>query len=228
MKPAPLTIGVVAALEEEAAALLVGSGAALAGHAVALRVAMFGDARVLIATSGIGKVNASIAATLLVATHQADMLLMVGTAGRVATVPGSSYWLAEAIQHDYGAQRSQGFVTYSAGSWPIGERELRPLCAMADPGSGLPSVRIVSGDAFVECPHHAGRLAGELGGTLVDMEAAAVAQVAQRFGVPWGGVKAVTDDADTASVDSFLTNLRRAAAEAATGLERALAAIVQN
>ncbi len=223
-----LTIGVVAALEEEAAALLPGQGGQLAPAPVAMREVALNHARVIIATSGIGKVNAAIAASMLAAVHHADLLLIVGTAGRVSPAPGAAYWLADAIQHDFGAQRASGFTTYSAGSWPIGNAKLTPLIAMTDPGSGLFSARIVSGDAFVECPDHAARLSGELGGTLVDMESAAVAQAAAAFGLPWGGVKAVTDGADGGSATSFQDNLNSAAAAAASGLERAIRMLLQN
>jgi adenosylhomocysteine nucleosidase len=226
--PSTLTIGVVAALDEEADALLTGQGTSLASVPIAVREVRLTEARVLVAVSGIGKVNAAVAATMLAAVYGVDIMLVVGTAGRVARAAGSAYWLADAIQHDFGAQRITGFATYSAGSWPIGEADLHPFTAMADPGSALPAVRIVSGDAFVECPDHALRLSGDLGGTLVDMETAAVAQVAAQFGLPWGGVKAVTDDADGASAGSFQENLRRAASEAAAGLERAIQSIAQN
>lgn len=219
------TIGVVAALAQEADALFAGQGEVNAAHRMTIRAVACGGLRVMIATSGIGKVNAAMAATLLASVYGAQLLMVVGTAGRVAAAPGSAYWLYDAIQHDYGAQRSSGFVTYSAGAWPIGEAELHPLIATPDPDSGLPPVRIVSGDAFIECPLGAARLAGPLGAVLVDMESAAVAQVAATFGLPWGGVKAVTDDADGNSAGSFQDNLLRAAKEAARACEAAIAAL---
>src|SRR3546814_10192750 len=65
--------------------------------------------------------------------------------------------------------RSGLFRRYRAGEWPIGEAGEAHFNAMADPGLGLPHVRIASGDSFVACPDAAADLAA-LGATLVDME----------------------------------------------------------
>src|SRR3546814_20446570 len=115
--------------------------------------------------------------------------------------------------------RSGRFRRYRAGEWPIGEAGEAHFNAMADPGLGLPHVRIASGDSFVACPDAAADLAA-LGATLVDMEVGAVAQVAARLGKPWAAIKAVTDEANGASAGDFHANLVRAARAAADGIER--------
>jgi adenosylhomocysteine nucleosidase len=89
---------------------------------------------------------------------------------------------------------------------------------MPDPDLGLPHARIASGDAFVEDPALAARLVA-MGCDLVDMEVAAVAQVAQMLGLPWAAVKAPTDGADGASAGDFNANLKAAAARAARAVE---------
>jgi adenosylhomocysteine nucleosidase len=111
-----------------------------------------------------------------------------------------------------------GFVAYPAGDWPMGPPEARPFAAMADPGLGLPHARIASGDSFLECPDVAARLVGA-GCDLVDMEVAAVAQVAAALGLPWAAVKAPTDEANGDSAGDFHANLLAAAARAASGVE---------
>jgi adenosylhomocysteine nucleosidase len=148
---------------------------------------------------------------------------VVGTAGKLSTLPGDCFMITEAVQGDYGAQRPGEFVHYTAGSWPIGPAEVVHFAAHALPDIGIPSARIVSGDAFVECPDHSAGLRDRLGGDLVDMETAAVAQAAGRLGLPWAAIKATTDDANGESADDFNANLARAAALAAAALERAIA-----
>jgi adenosylhomocysteine nucleosidase len=205
---------ILAALAQEADALFAGQGESVAQSPfVARRV---GD--VTIVTCGLGKVNAATAAALWAERVQPAALLMSGTCGRLSDIAGDAFWLAEAVQHDYGAARAEGFVAYPAGDWPMGDAVVRPFAAMPDPGLGLPHARIASGDSFLECPDAAARLVAA-GCHLVDMEVAAVAQVAATLGLPWAAVKAPTDEANGASAGDFHANLLAAAARAARAVE---------
>lgn len=211
---------ILAALPEEADALFPGAGECV-GRLFAERRLALGRHRLTIATCGLGKVNAALCAGAL--AGDADLLLMTGTCGSLGAAPGA-YWLAEALQHDYGAHQPGLFRRYRAGEWPIGEAGEAHFSAMPDPGVGLPHARIASGDSFVACPDAAADLAG-LGATLVDMEVGAVAQVAARLGKSWGAIKAVTDDANDDSAGDFHANLVRAARVAGQEVERLVAMI---
>jgi adenosylhomocysteine nucleosidase len=211
---------ILAALPEEADAPFPDAGEPVAGPFAARRFDGPGHC-VTIATCGLGKVNAALCAGVLGA--DADLLLMTGTCGSLGAAPGA-YWIAEALQHDYGANQPGLFRRYRAGEWPIGEAGEAHFRAMADPGLGLPHARIASGDSFVACPDAAADLAA-LGATLVDMEVGAVAQVAARLGKPWGAIKAVTDEANGDSAGDFHANLVRAARAAAREIERLVAMI---
>jgi adenosylhomocysteine nucleosidase len=211
---------ILAALPEEADALFSGTSTPIHGAFPVRRLLAHGHA-ITIATCGLGKVNAALAAGLFAA--DADILLMSGTCGALGAEPGRAYWLAEAVQHDYGANEPGRFRRYRAGDWPMGEAGEAHFAAMPDPGLGLPHARIASGDSFVACPDAAADLKASLGATLVDMEVGAVAQVAARLGKPWAAIKAVTDDANDASGGDFQANLLRAARQAATEVERLVA-----
>jgi nucleoside phosphorylase len=89
-------------------------------------------------------------------------------------------------------------------------------------GLGLAEAVIASGDCFVECGARASLIRDALGATLVDMETAAVAQVAQILGLPWCAIKAATDEANQDSADDFHANLTAAARRAAEAAERAI------
>lgn len=217
-----MRVVVLAALPEEA-------GPLLGGHARPLRLGRFDAERTVLArhdvtvvVTGLGKVNAAVATTLAAQASGAELVVMTGVCGRLVPVGGHAFWLAEAVQHDYGAARDGRFERYTAGSFPIGPVALEPFLAMPDPGVGLPHARIASGDAFVEDPVPAAALAADLDAQLVDMEVAAVAQVCTRLDLPWAAVKAPTDDADGDGADDFATNLVTAAARAAAGVERLL------
>lgn len=212
---------ILAALPEEGDALFPGRGERESGPFAVRRLTADGHA-LTIAICGLGKVNAALCAGML--GDDADVLVMSGTCGSLGAAPGA-YWLAEAVQHDYGANEPGLFRRYRAGEWPIGEAGEAHFTAMADPGLGLPHARIASGDSFVACPDAAADLADTLGATLVDMEVAAVAQVAARLGKPWAAIKAVTDEANGESAGDFHANLVRAARLAAREVERLVAAI---
>jgi nucleoside phosphorylase len=62
-------------------------------------------------------------------------------------------------------------------------------------------------------------MAEALGADLVDMETAALAQAAERLGLPWIGIKATTDDANGDSAGDFTLNLAKAASRAARAAE---------
>ena len=211
---------ILAALLEEADALFPGTGERVGGLFAERRL-VAGGHRLTIATCGLGKVNAALCAG--VSAEDADMLLMTGTCGSLGAAPGA-YWLAEALQHDYGASQPGLFRRYRAGEWPIGAAGEAHFSAMADPGLDLPHARIASGDSFVACPDAAEDLRS-LGATLVDMEVGAVAQVAARLGKPWAAIKAVTDEANGDSAGDFHANLVRAARVAGQAAERLIAII---
>jgi adenosylhomocysteine nucleosidase len=216
-------IGVICGVTTEAEAFVAGRAYATeqVGGLSVSRMAL-GAREIAVICSGIGKVNAAVAATALALRFDVDLLLVVGTAGKLSGIAGDCFMITEALQGDYGAQRPGEFVHYTAGSWPIGPAEVLYFQAEPLPDIGLPTARIVSGDAFVECPDHGAGLRDRLGGDLVDMETAAVAQAAGRLGLPWAAVKATTDDANGESAGDFKTNLARAAGQAAAALERAI------
>lgn len=213
---------ILAALPEEADALFPGEGVRDDGRFAARRLAAHGH-DLAVVTTGLGKVHAALAAGLFGA--DSDLLLMSGTCGALDAEAGRAYWLAEAVQHDYGTVRPDRFDRYRAGDWPAGEAGEVHFTAMPDPGLGLPHARIASGDSFVACPDVGAGIASGLGAALVDMEVGAVAQAALRLGRPWAAIKAVTDTADEGSSRDFHANLIRAARSAAAEIERLVARI---
>ncbi len=219
-------IGIITGVDAEAAALFPGQSAdGEPLHGFLVRQVKHAGKHIAITCSGIGKVNAAMAAMMLAEHYQVDLLLVVGTAGKLSDVEGECFQIVEAVQGDYGASRHDRFAHYTAGAWPIGEAHVEPFRAKATPDIGLPKVRIISGDSFVENPDYGRRLYEALGGDLIDMETAAVAQAASRMDLPWAAIKATTDNADDDSGGDFQSNLKRGARVAAEAAERMIAAL---
>ncbi len=174
-----------------------------------------------VACGGIGKVNAAMAAQRLI-DDGADLLVSLGVAGRIDGKDASgAHWITHAVQHDYGAERADGFAPFPPGALPFGEPKIEALAAIGDPGLNLPRARIASGDRFIA--FGAAGLAARFDAQLVDMETAAIAQVAARHGLGWAGIRAVSDAADDASPAAFERGFRQAREAAAHAADRLIA-----
>lgn len=222
-----MRIILLAALDEEADAFLPDAGEPLtppwpATWPTTRRIETDGH-EIFLATTGIGKVNIAATAAGLHARHSADLLAILGTAGKLSAIAGDCFYLARAIQHDYGARKQDAFVHYPPGAWPIGPAHAEPYEALVNPGVALPHACIASGDAFIEDGTYAAHLIAALDADLVDMETAAVAQYAQTVGLPWLGIKATTDDANHTSAGDFHANLRTASRRAAQAMAELIA-----
>jgi adenosylhomocysteine nucleosidase len=218
-----MRIILLAALDEEADAFMPGMGARLGDPWPKVRWIESGGHVIFLTATAIGKVNIVAAAARLHALHGADLLMTVGTAGKLSTIEGDCFYLARAVQHDYGARKKDAFVHYPPGAWPIGPAHVAPYVALPDPGLGLPHACITSGDAFIEDAAYAAHLVAALDADVVDMETAAVAQYAQAVGLPWAAIKATTDDANHDSAGDFHANLLAASRRAAQAMERLIA-----
>lgn len=180
---------------------------------------------ILLCCAGIGKVAAATAATALAAYGGAELLMVIGTAGKLDELPGDLFLLTHAYQSDFGSMTDDGLVHYTAGSWPIGPSVIEAFAALPLPECPLPRARIATGDVFVESGAHARRLRERLDVHLVDMETAAVAHAASLLGLPWLAIKACTDEANAESGGDFMANLERAARHAAIAAENLIEAL---
>ena len=216
-------IGVISGVEDELAAFLPESPRRdVRAGSRAVQHVSFGGREIYLACFGIGKVAAATAATALHTAFGVDLLMVIGTAGKVGRIDGEVFNIIKAVQGDYGAQRTPGLTHYTAGTLPIGVAEVQAFEALPVPGLDLPNARIATSDLFIECEVHASSLNTKLAVHLIDMETAAVAQVASILGLPWLAIKATTDSADGDSATSFAENLHAAACASAKAAEQAL------
>ena len=167
---------------------------------------------VVMATCGIGKVNAAALAQTLASLGVARVIV-TGVAGAVdpALRVGDIVVSRDAVQHDVDVTG----LGYAAGEVP-GE----PLVWQADPTlraaalaaaeavarrDGVRAVlgRIASGDVFVADPLQAAQVRERFGASCAEMEGAAVAQVCARWGLPWVVVRSVSDSADQSAEIDF-------------------------
>ena len=224
----PLHVGLLGAMPEE-----IGSDL---GHLQDLSCSTHGDltlhkgslsdtVRLTLAWSGWGKVSAARAATRLLASDPSiDLLVFTGVAG--AADPSLRQWdvvLADAVvQHDMDARPLFPRFTLPA----LNQDRLQPQPAWFNwakaalleahgagdlegfdcPISGL----IATGDRFIGDPTVLQSLRDALHDLrAVEMEGAAVAQVAEQEGVPWLVLRVISDGADEAAAQSFEDFVKR-------------------
>ncbi|MEM7024826.1 MAG: 5'-methylthioadenosine/adenosylhomocysteine nucleosidase [Pseudomonadota bacterium] len=205
---------------------------------------------VVLAEAGIGKVNTATVATILALRFGARILVFKGVAGGLdpALAIGDVVVSDRTIQHDCGVIQNGQLQPYQAGHVPffnptpelgyavdpaLMERtraqlegiELAPLSAKAGGGGRSPRIAygtILAGDQFINCEVTRERLYREFDAKAVAMEGAAMAQVAQRVGLPWLEVRALSDLAGGESHFDFAAFVEEVSQHAATILRRIL------
>ena len=190
--------------------------------------ARLGRTTVIMATCGIGKVNAAALAQALAASG-VGAVIVTGVAGGIdpSLRVGDLVVSRDAVQHDVdvtGLGYALGEVPGEPRTWEADPALFEAALAAARDvaaGAGVRALagRVASGDAFVADPEVAARLHDVFGASCAEMEGAAVAQVCARWGLPWVVVRSVSDTADGAAEVDFRAFARLAA-------ERAVAVVL--
>lgn len=163
----------------------------------------------LVATCGIGKVNAALVTSVL-AEMGADRLIFTGVAGALdpQLSPGDVVISSDCLQHDvdvtalgYDAGRIPGEEHSWAADSRLVELALEASSALTD--ATVLAGRVLSGDTFVADPATVARLRADFGGSCVEMEGAAVAQACSRAGVRFVIIRSISDSADGSAKPDF-------------------------
>ena len=167
--------------------------------------------RVVVARSGIGKVNAALCTQIMVDVFGVDVVLNTGIAGSLNKEIniGDIVLSTDVLHHDMDAT---GFG-YPKGQIPQmkefsfpADKELRTLaekiCYQVNPDIHVYQGRIVSGDQFISDNGVKDAIIHNFGGFAVEMEGAAIGQAAYLNGIPFLIIRAISDKADgSASMD---------------------------
>lgn len=155
------------------------------------------DIDIVLVESGVGKVNAAMATTLLISEFACDFILNTGIAGGLKGVKTKDVIIADGLMwHDFDIRLfgyEYGQVPHMPKIFPV-----NPECIMLakstlnklniDYKTGL----ILSGDKFVSSYDTLG-LAKDMGALASEMEGCAVAQVATKAGVDFIVLRYISD-----------------------------------
>jgi len=183
-----------------------------------------GAAPVVLAWTGVGKVNAAVTTALLLEHFQPRRVIFTGIAGGVDPnlKPGDVVIAKQTAYHDMGTL-GPGGIDYGGVKNPL-TSEPNPTFFPADPNllaaaeragqkmtfdsAGLRSGRppkvvvgtVVTGDVFVASKDYGAKLAETLGAGAVEMEGAAVAQVCYQRGIGCLVIRSISDMADEGAI----------------------------
>ena len=160
-----------------------------------------GDHTVVLAMSGIGKVNAALTAASLIATHRPDAMISTGCAGGLAPEPGVMGVVAAAstVYHDVwcGEGNAYGQVQGLPARFDADARLLAVACDLADdPAVETPVCcgLTCTGDKFITDPAELKAVLGAFPEALaVDMESAAIAHACHLHNVPFLSFRVISD-----------------------------------
>lgn len=236
-------IGLLGALGREVA-LLDGEITSRQEHEIEGLRFLEGDLRgrrVVLARTGVGKVNAAMVAVLLLEHFRPRAVIFTGVAGGIGPdlCVGDIVVAERTAQHDLGTLRADGFERRGMRNPVDGRRN--PVYFPADPGllaqavaasarvtleavgagptSHVPRVLsgvVVTGDMFVSSRAKKGELRLEMQADAVEMEGAAVAQICWQQGVPCLVIRSISDLADETASEDFDAFVAVAARNSAT------------
>jgi adenosylhomocysteine nucleosidase len=203
---APSRYGLVCALREELGGLRRFERSSRVVWGLELVELEIGSAQVVACVSGVGKVQAARAATLLLTERASRALLVVGTCGGLTRGlgPGVLVHGSRAIQTDY-ARREGREVECDPGL----------LAAWQEVAPGVAGSFLTADRPVLSLWRRLRLARAFLGPCAADMETAAVAAVARSAGVPWAALRAVTDRATAAGGLEFRLHLPQQAGRAA-------------
>jgi len=194
-------VAVIAALEQEAHALVRRMPRS---ETVGPRLSIWGSGGLVVIVGGVGKVAAAMAAQHAIDVFKPRCLIAIGIAGGVEddVRPGQVVVASHAVQHDMDGRPltdAKGVIpgldlSSIAADPAVAEKLLLDArFESKDARSGL----VLTGDQIVTSRAVRDALVRDFpDAACIDMETAAVAQVAHQNGLPWSALRVISDSAD--------------------------------
>ncbi len=173
---------------------------------------------IVVALTGVGKVNAAMTTTILLMNWQPQQLIFTGIAGGVnpEILPGDMVIAKSTIQHDFGRINSQGMLIWNTRN-PIDGIQ-NPMYFPADSVLLIKAQKasnqtkfkeiegrkikvmsgiVATGDVFVNSDEKVKILQEQVKADATEMEGAAVAQVCYQLKVPCLILRSISDNANS-------------------------------
>ena len=221
-----MTVGVATALASERTRIedLLENRQTVVARGRPFCVGSAGANRIVLAETGVGKVNAALGAAALIDAFRPDCLVSTGVAGgldpalRAMDVVAAS----EVVYHDVdcGPGNEYGQVQGCPPRFAADARLLARAAALETGGVRLACGLLASGDRFVSDPADAARIKARFPEALaVEMESGALAQVCHGAGVPFLALRILSDAPGSGGFEQY-ENFWATLADRAFGVSR--------
>ena len=216
MDALPQPLGILGAMESEVEAIVAALAEPQSMTVLGCRVlaGRLDGWPLLLARSGIGKVNATLT-TAALAQAGAAGLIFVGMAGSLEAgiQIGDAVIATDLVQHDiditaFGHQPGTISGEIAGGVADISLSDRLALAAV-EMGATVHRGRIASGDQFIGSSEQGQAIARQFGAIAVEMEGAAVAQACRRLQLPCAVLRWVSDTADDKATADFPVFVRQ-------------------
>jgi adenosylhomocysteine nucleosidase len=179
---------------------------------------------VILLRSGIGKVNAAMSTTILLEKYRPDFIINTGSAGgfNPELNVGDAVISSEVRHHDVDVTAfgyEYGQVPQLPAAFEADAKLVSLAEAAANEIADIQTVKglIATGDSFMNDPVRVENIREKFSNLqAVEMEAAAIAQVAHQFNIPFVIIRSLSDIAGKESDVSFDQFLEKAALHSAT------------
>ncbi len=154
---------------------------------------------------GVGKVNAAIAAQILIDTYQVSQIIMVGTAGAISGTLhiGDTVISSETAYHDMADEILTEYHPWMKSIYFTADKNLVNEISKANAHDNSVVIgRMVTGEAFI---HQNGRkeIIEKYNPLCVDMETASVAHVCYVNAIPFAAIRSISDTPSEGGNDTF-------------------------
>ena len=161
---------------------------------------------VCVVVCGVGKVNAAMCALMLIEKYKPDLVLNSGVAGSLSPIVGIGDIVVatKSVEHDMNGTAlgdKQGEITFPDGNMMFFECDKQASTLLAAICKEIPDTKvaqgiIASGDIFVSDRKQRFKINDRFGALACEMEGAAIGHVCVRCEVPYGIIRAISDDLD--------------------------------
>lgn len=193
-------------------------------------VGTYRETELVLAQSGIGKVQAAMTATVLFDHFHVDTLINTGSAAGVAQglSIGELVLGQQLAYHDVDVTNGGDYVVGQLPGQDLFFKSNQNLLNVVEQTAqelNLPATTglIVTGDQFVASADHVAAIKGNFEGVAaIEMEGAAVAQIASNFNKPFLIIRAISDNGDADATVNFDEFVKQAGKNAAQLLLKAI------
>lgn len=173
----------------------------------------------VLAKSGVGKVNAARTTQVLIQNFDLDVIINLGAAGAINHLLniGDIVIAKHVVQHDFDITafgHSKGYITGIGNKIECDRGFINAFENMLkntdEKNYKIKMGIVASGDIFVEKIEMKNKINAKFNADVVDMECAAIAQVAYLDNIPFISIRCISDIPDGKNASTFDENLRLA------------------